>query len=191
MARPHVQVQMEKPVYIRTATDADLSEVLSIERLAFGHDTEAELVRVLLDDPSAKPFVSLLAFTNDRAVGHILFTAARLTKTDHRASIAILAPLAIVPDAQKQGIGGMLIERGLQLLSKSGVDLVFVLGHPAYYPRYGFKPAGQLGFEAPHPIPDEHADAWMVHALRPGVIGTVRGKVMCADGLNQPEYWRE
>ena len=178
-------------MYIRTATDADLNEVLSVERLAFGHATEAELVRVLLDDPSAKPFVSLLALTNDRAVGHILFTAARLTKTDQTASITILAPLAIVPDAQKQGIGGMLIERGLQLLSKSGVDLVFVLGHPAYYPRYGFKPAGRLGFEAPYPIPDEHADAWMVQAIRPGVIGTVRGKVMCADALNQPEYWRE
>ena len=182
---------MKKPVYIRAATDEDLSEVLSVERLAFAHDTEAELVRVLLDDPSAKPFVSLLAFTNDRAVGHILFTAARLTKSDQTASIAILAPLAIVPDAQKQGIGGMLIARGFQLLSKSRVDLVFVLGHPAYYPRYGFKPAGYLGFEAPHPIPDEHADAWMVHALQPGVIGTVRGKVMCADALNQPEYWRE
>ena len=96
-----------------------------------------------------------------------------------------------MPDIQKQGIGGRLIERGLQLLSRSGVDLVFVLGHPEYYPRYGFKPAGHLGFEAPYPIPDEHADAWMVQALRPGVIGSVSGKVICADALNKLEYWRE
>ena len=178
-------------MYMREATHSDLNDVLFVERSAFGRDDEAELVRALLDDPSAKPLLSLIACKDDKAVGHILFTAAHLTKTKYTATSAILAPLAIIPDAQKQGIGGMLIERGLQLLSKSGVDLVFVLGHPAYYPRYGFKPAGHLGFEAPHPIPDEHANAWMVHALRPGVIGTVRGKVMCPDALNQPEYWRE
>jgi len=176
---------------IREATDSDLNDVLLVERLAFGQDKEAELVRFLLSDPSAQPFLSLLAFKGDKSVGHILFTTARLTKTQKTASISILAPLAIVPDVQKQGIGGRLIERGLQLLSKSGVDLVFVLGHPEYYPRYGFKPAGCLGFKAPYAIPDEHADAWMVQALRPGVIGSVSGAIMCADALNKPEYWRE
>jgi len=99
--------------------------------------------------------------------------------------------LAIVPDAQKQGIGGKLIEQGLEFLSKSRVDLVFVLGHPEFYPRYGFKPAGRLDFEAPYPIPDEHADAWMVQALKSDVIGAVSGKVGCADALNKPEHWRE
>ncbi|MBW2554385.1 MAG: N-acetyltransferase [Deltaproteobacteria bacterium] len=178
-------------MYIREATDSDLNDVLFVERLAFGHDKEAELVRVLLGDPSAKPFLSLLAFKDDKAAGHILFTAARLTKTQNTSSIAILAPLAIVPDAQKQGIGGTLIGRGLQILTKSGVDLVFVLGHPEYYTRYGFKPAGHLGFEAPYSIPDEHADAWMVQALQPGVIGSISGKVICADALNKPEHWQE
>jgi putative acetyltransferase len=76
-------------------------------------------------------------------------------------------------------------------LSESGVELVFVLGHPDYYPRYGFKPAGVLGYEAPYPIPDEQADAWMVQELRPGVIDSVSGKVICADVMNQPEHWRE
>jgi putative acetyltransferase len=148
-------------------------------------------VRALLNDHSAKPLLSLIALNNDRAVGHILFTTARISGTQDTASMVILAPLAIVPDAQKHGIGGKLIEKGLELLSKSGVDLVFVLGHPDYYPRYGFKPAGHLGFEAPYPIPDEHADAWMVQALRSDVIGTVNGKVICADALNNPEHWRE
>ncbi len=178
-------------MYIREASDLELDEVLFVEREAFGHDVEAELVRQLLEDPSAKPVLSLLAFVKDRAVGHILFTKARLEKNQTKASLVILAPLAIVPDSQKQGIGGKLIERGLQLLSKSWVDLVFVLGHPEYYPRHGFKPAGRLGFEAPYPIPDEHADAWMVQALRPDVIGSVNGKVICADALNKLEYWRE
>ena len=68
--------------------------------------------------------------------------------------MAILAPLAVVPDAQGQGIGGALIEHGLSLLQRSGVGLVFVLGHPGYYPRHGFEPAGRLGFDAPFPILD-------------------------------------
>lgn len=176
---------------IREATASDLDDVLQVEREAFGHDKEAELVRELLDDPSARPVLSLLAFEDDRAVGHVLFTGARLVHTQDTASIVILAPLAIVPDFQKQGIGGQLIERGLQLLSKSGVDLAFVLGHPKYYSRHGFRPAGSLGFEATYPIPDEHAEAWMVQALRPDVIGSVSGKVICADSLNKPEHWRE
>jgi len=176
-------------MYIREALDSDIDDVLFVERAAFGHNEEAELVRDLLDDASARPVLSLLAFEDDRAVGHILFTAVRLTQTQNKA--AILAPLAIVPDSQKHGIGGKLIERGLQLLSKSGIDLVFVLGHPEYYTRHGFEPAGRLGFEAPYPIPDEHAEAWMVQALRPNVIGSVSGKVICADALNKPEYWIE
>jgi len=180
-----------KKLQIREAVETDLNDILLIERLAFGHDKEAKLVRDLLHDPSAKPVLSMLALKKDRAVGHILFTTARLSGIQGTASIVILAPLAIVPDAQKQGIGGKLIEEGLELLSKSGVDLVFVLGHPEYYPRYGFKPAGHLGFEAPYPIPDEHAGAWMVQALWPGVIGIVSGKVICANALNKPEHWRE
>ncbi|MGK7896215.1 MAG: GNAT family N-acetyltransferase [Xenococcus sp. (in: cyanobacteria)] len=178
-------------MFIREATDLDLKDVLEVERLAFGRDEEAELVRDLLNDPSAQPILSLLAFKDDLAVGHILFTTAHLTNKQNTIAIAILAPLAIVPDFQKQGIGSKLIKRGLQLLSRSGVALVFVLGHPEYYPRHGFKPAGCLGLEAPYPIPQEHSDAWMVQALRPSVIGSVFGKVICADALNKPEYWIE
>jgi putative acetyltransferase len=176
---------------IEKASDSDLQAVLSVERQAFGSDEEAELVRVLLADPSAQPLLSLLASEDERPVGHVLFTAGRLEEDRDAASIAILAPLAVTPDAQRRGIGGELITRGLQLLSESGVDLVFVLGHPEYYPRHGFEPAGRLGFAAPFTIPDENADAWMVQALRPDLLGSVRGTVVCADAMNKPEYWRE
>lgn len=176
---------------IRETTASDLDDVLSVERAAFGRDEVVRLAQDLLVDPSAEPVVSLLAIQDDRAVGHILFTAARLADEQDAVSVAILAPLAVVPDAQKQGVGGKLIGRGLQMLSESGVDLVFVLGHPEYYPRHGFEPAGRLGFEAPYPIPEEHAGAWMVQALRPGVIGSVSGKVCCSDALDRPEHWRE
>ena len=176
---------------IREASEPDLSEVLHVERLAFGQDEEAELVAALLGDPTAQPCLSLLAREGGRAVGHALFTAARLKEAPPAAVVALLAPLAVVPEAQRRGVGGALIERGLELLTESGVDLVFVLGHPAYYPRYGFEPAGRLGFEAPFPIAAKDAGAWMVQALRPGVIGEVRGTVVCADALGKPEYWRE
>ena len=176
---------------IREATESELGDVLYVERAAFGSEEEPELVRNLLLDPSAKPFLSLLAIEEGRAVGHILFTNASLVETQYTVAISLLAPLAVVPDFQGQGIGGQLIQSGLERLSTSGIDLVFVLGHPGYYPRYGFKPASPLGFETPYPIPAQDADAWMVQALRPNVIGTVSGKVVCADMLDRPEYWRE
>ncbi len=175
---------------IREALHSDLDNVLSVERAAFGSDEEANLVCDLLGDTSAKPIVSLLAFQENRAIGHILFTRARL-EAEPTLPCSILAPLAVVPDAQNQGIGGKLVKHGLQILAKSGVYLVFVLGHPAYYPRYGFKPASKLGFDAPYPIPEKNEDAWMVQALRPGATETFRGKVICADTLNNPKYWHE
>jgi putative acetyltransferase len=179
------------PIEIEEASDSDTPDVLLVERAAFGRDDEADLVHALLSDPTAQPCLSLLAREGDRPVGHVLFTAARLKDASSPGLLAVLAPLAVVPDAQRRGIGGALVERGLQLLKLSGVDLVFVLGHPSYYPRHGFQPAGRLGFNAPFPIPDEVADAWMAQALRPNVIGSVRGTVICADTMNKPELWGE
>lgn len=179
---------------IRKSTESDLNVVLDVETKAFGNEKGpeiADLVNGLLSDPSAMPLLSLIAVNDDQAIGHILFTKARITYSKDSISAAILAPLAVIPDAQSQGVGGQLIKEGLKLLSESGVELVFVLGHPEYYPRHGFKPAGALGFEAPYPIPDEHANAWMVQELRPGMIGSVSGKIICADVLNHPEHWRE
>jgi putative acetyltransferase len=68
---------------------------------------------------------------------------------------------------------------------------VFVLGHPKYYPKFGFTPAEKYGFEPTYPIPAEVADAWMVQALRPNIIGTIKGKVTGANSMNRPENWRE
>ena len=179
---------------IKESIPSDLSKVLQVERQAFSDDQGPEivdLVKGLLSDPSARPLLSLLAEDNGRALGHILFTRAQITNFIDSVSAVILAPLAVIPERQSRGIGGRLIKEGLRRLSASGVELVFVLGHPEYYPRHGFKPAGELGFEATYPIPDEHADAWMVQALQPGVIGKVSGRVICADALNHPEHWRE
>ena len=178
-------------MYIRETTDADLNDILFVEREAFNTNKEAELTRDMLADPSAKPRLSLLAFVENQPAGHILFTNGQLSNAEGKVAVSFLAPLAVVPRFQKQGIGGSLIKKGLELLSQSSVDLVFVVGHPEYYPRYGFTPASKLGFEPTYPIPEEVADAWMVQALRPDIIGAVSGKVICCDTLNKPEHWRE
>jgi putative acetyltransferase len=175
---------------IRETTDLDLNDILLVEEAAFKRETEATLTCDLFADPTAKPLLSLLAYIEDQPVGHILFTKAIITTAPH-IKASILAPLAVVPQHQKQGVGGALIKKGLQLQAQSGTEIVFVLGHPTYYPKHGFTPAHRLGFEPTYPIPAEVADAWMVQALKPGIIGVVSGKVICCDALNRPENWRE
>ncbi len=175
---------------IRQGLDADLESVVSVQKAAFGSDEEATLAKHLIADPTAGPVVSMLAFYGDKAVGNALFTSARL-EPEADLRLSILAPMAVVPEFQNQGIGGKLIEAGLRVLTDRGTNLVFVLGYPAYYGRFGFSPAGRLGFDAPYPIAEQHADAWMVRELGSRGIARMRGRVVCADALNRLEYWRE
>lgn len=176
---------------MRETTDADLKDILFIEHEAFKSDKEAQLTKDLLNDSSAKPLISLIAYVDEKPTGHILFTKGYLHSKSKKLMIYILAPLAVVPEFQKKGIGGALIQKGLDFLSRANIGLVFVLGHPQYYPRYGFRPAGKLGFEAPFPIPEKDSDAWMVQELRSCFIGSISGRVVCSDALNKPEHWRE
>jgi len=171
-----------------------MDSIMAIHVEAFGGEKGleiAELAKGLLGDNTAVPVLSLVAVKGDVPVGHIVFTKARLTGAGNVVSARILAPLAVLPDEQAQGTGGQLIEEGLRQLRESGVDLVFVLGHPEYYPRHGFVSAGDLGYEAPYPIPEEDAEAWMVQELHPGYAGKARGEVQCCEVLDQPQHWRE
>lgn len=176
---------------IRTTTESDLETILSIHQAAFDKEEDiAGLVNDLLKDSSAEPVVSLLALDGDKAAGHVLFTRAQLTFEAGRL-MYILAPLAVIPDYQKQGIGKQLVKTGIGILDRKGTDLIFVLGHPEYYPVFGFRPAGVLGYDAPFPIPDKDADAWMVLGLNPVALHNEAGTVICADAMNKPEHWRE
>ena len=177
---------------IREASPSDLEATLAVERAAFGSDIEANLVRDLLNDDSALPSLSLLAFEHDTAIGHILFTRAKFDPVSN-LSISIMAPLAIIPEKQKQGIGTQLIQAGLNRLKGSATDLVFVLGYPAYYNRHGFEPAIPHGWHPPYDLPEKDNDAWMVQSLSsslPSFDGPI-SKVIAADSLMKPEYWRE
>lgn len=179
---------------IRDATEADWPAVCEVLLAAFG---EAEgrqvvdLVAGLLADPTARPLWSLVATDGDRVVGHILFTTARIEPERGNPAAAILAPMAVHPDCQQRGLGRRLIHEGLERLRADGVGVVFVLGDPAFYTRFGFAPAGQQGLAAPYPVPTEHADAWMVRALPPGAGGQASGRVVCADRLMDPTHWLE
>ena len=129
--------------------------------------------------------------TGRTLIGHVLFTRVRIFGSRKPACAHILAPLAVMPERQRQDVGTQLVKRGLALLEESGCELVFVLGHPEYYPRFGFQPAGRVGFSAPYPIPEENSEAWMVLELATGGMTHVHGKVQCAAALNKPEHWHE
>ncbi|MEZ5125839.1 MAG: N-acetyltransferase [Thermoleophilia bacterium] len=175
-------------MHVEEAWPCDLEDVLAVERAAFGGCEEVELVRALLEDATARPVLSLLARQNSRALGHILFTEATIDPAQD-VRCAILAPLAVTPEAQGQGVGGKLIDEGVRRLTRAGVGLVFVLGHVDYYPRHGFVPAGEQGLEPPYSVTPR--EAWMVRPIRPDLLGNVRGTVRCAKALDRPELWRE
>jgi len=181
-------------VKIREATPDDLEATLTVEQAAFG-DLEGPiivaLVADLMQDSSAEPRLSLLAWDGDEAVGHILFTYANVSGNDGTDKASILAPLGVIPSHQKQGIGERLIETGATFLAQQGVELIFVLGWPDYYARFNFTPAGALGFDAPYPIDPANAGAWMVREQAPGAISRYEGTVSCARTLNREELWRE
>lgn len=180
---------------IRETSDSDLPVLLEIHRCAFGQDVEAELTRDILNDPSAEPALSLMALDGEAPLGHVLFSRTRLTGPergpDRDRPSAILAPLAVVPDAQRRGVGTALVEGGLERLAESGTGLVFVLGDPGYYGRFGFEAAGPFGLATPFPIPEAYAEAWMVRALDDGRLGDSEGRVVCCAALSKPEYWSE
>jgi putative acetyltransferase len=179
---------------LRESQSEDIPEILRVHREAFGGEKGIEvsgLVNDLLDDASADPKLSLLAIEGDEAAGHILFSRLRIMGSDDGIRAALLAPLAVVPKRHAQGIGGRLIREGLDILSESGMHLVFVLGHPSYYPSHGFIPACPHGFRAPFQPPGTSNDAWMVQKLCPGAIESGGGQILCSDALNELRYWRE
>ena len=182
---------MRQSLVIRPATKEDCAAVAAVETAAFPTPAEAELVAALLEDPSAQPVVSLLAEADGKPIGHILFTSATVVADGARVPASILAPLAVVPEAQRHGVGRALIDAGIDALTSLDIGLAFVLGHIDCYPRAGFRPALPLGLCAPYEIDPAVADAWMVREVRGGLIGTVRGTVRCAESLMHPELWRE
>ena len=184
----------DESIGIRDARPDELPAIHALLIAAFGAEEAPRIIRMVDEagvDASAQPLLSLVAVQGGRVVGHVLFTHAEVDTGVERVAASLLAPLAVHPEVQGQGIGGRLIRSGLAALKARGVDLVFVLGHPGFYPRLGFEPAGAQGFLAPYPIPEQHAAAWMVRASRPGLLGRGQGQVWCAEAIAHRELWVE
>ena len=179
-------------ISIRKSTDTDLKTLLEVNRKAFNSDVEPQLVNDLLNDDTAAPVFSLVACNEEEIVGHILFSRCTLNGKNNTPTIYILAPLAILPEYQNKGIGGMLINEGHKQLKNMQVDLSCVLGHIDYYPRHGYiKDAKSLGYHTMYPIPEECKDAWMIIELKKGSLKSSGGRVICPKALDKDEYWRE
>ena len=170
-----------------------INDILTVERLAFKRDSEVDLTEALLKDKSAEPLLSLLAYHKSKAVGHILFTRCYVDEMNTAQPLFhILAPLAVIPEYQKMGLGGLLINEGHKLLKEMGSLMVFVLGHIEYYPRHGYiNDATQFGYSPTYPIPEKVKDAWMVQSLTEEEFPIKKGRILCCEELNRPEHWRE
>ena len=129
--------------------------------------------------------LSLVAERAGTIVGHVLFTRARAGEVD----AVLLAPLAVSPEWQGRGVGSALAREGLARAVALGFGIALVLGHPDYYPRFGFEPAEPRGIMPPYPV--EISEAWMVAELRPGALQEATGTVRVADALMHEEMWRE
>jgi predicted N-acetyltransferase YhbS len=184
-------------IQVRPARTDDRDRILAVHLDAFGNDEGPVIVSLLeemLDDPTAEPIHSVVAESNDEIVGHVLFTSVIIEPASGSADTVtaqILAPLAVPSELHGKGIGTHLVKEALQQLAASGVQLVFVLGYPKYYSRFGFVPAGARGFQAPYPIPEENADAWMVLELEADAIKSVEGTIKCCQALDHQKCWVE
>jgi len=139
-------------MHIRNETSQDQSAIHALNAAAFETDAEARLVDVLR--LQAQPLVSLVAIIDDAVVGHILFSPVRLTEQPD-VSIMGLAPMAVAASLQKTGIGSELVKTGLAQCKALGFGAVAVLGHPDYYPRFGFVASTNYSIGCEYEVPDE------------------------------------
>jgi putative acetyltransferase len=158
---------------IRPETHEDKAAIRHVNEAAFGGVVEADTVEKLR---SRQAFtLSLVAICDDKVVGHILFSPITIESESRSFAAVGLGPMAILPSYQKTGIGSQLVRTGLEECKRLGHEIVIVLGHPDYYPRFGFVPASMYGIKWEHDAPDE---AFMILELRRGSLegrhGTVR-----------------
>lgn len=161
---------------IRTETEQDFAQVYELNYLAFGQrKDEAELVERIRRSPEFIPELSIVAEINSEIVGHMLLSKAVIESEDKCVDVIVLAPIAVKPNCQKQGIGGRLIEEGMRRTRDLGYGLVLLIGHPSYYPRHGFLPARPFGLELKQfEVPD---DVFMVYEVEAGQLKDIQGEL--------------
>lgn len=153
-------------ITIRTETNDDIPAVYTVNEKAFERPDEAELVDTLRRQDAV--LLSLVADLDGHIVGHILFTPVVVETPSGETLQAVgIGPLAVSPAMQRKGIGSLLMRAGLEACARQGHKLVFLLGHPDYYPRFGFQTASRYGYRWEKTAPEE---AFMVFELTPNTL---------------------
>ena len=164
---------------IREEKNTDKEILWDINQEAFGGLDEANLVNALRE--SGCPYISLVAEVDQQVVGYILFTPVTLSGNKTGLKLIGLAPMAVLSKYQRQGIGSQLVEAGLERCKELGYDAVVVLGHPTYYPKFGFTPAKQFGIQSEYEVPD---DVFMILELTPGSLKGNQGTIQYHEAFN-------
>lgn len=163
-------------VIVRGESTADHAAIAEVVAAAFGQPDEARLVQALRGVAGFTAALSLVAVRESRIVGHILFSPIQIERADRtRVDALALAPLAVLPECQRQGIGTQLAQRGLERCRRIGPPRVIVLGDRCYYERFGFQPAERFGITPPPGLPAEHL---MAMALSPDALTGCAGSVV-------------
>lgn len=168
-------------IQIRLQRPEDEAAVWSVVSAAFGRDNEARLVEALRQADESARLLSIVAEAEGCIVGQIQFSPIHIARDGGDGSNAdafpclSLAPLAVHPDFQNQGIGSALTRFGLDLARQQGHRIVLVLGHPDYYPRFGFDPRAASAIQCPF---GDVGEAWMALALQAGALQGVQGRAV-------------
>ena len=168
-------------ISIRPEQPHDIAAVRAVNEAAFGDTAEATIVDSLRN--ACPEAVSLVAVEDDQVLGHIFFSPV-LVSGEHDVPPGMgLAPMAVLPARQRQGIGSMLVQTGIDVIRKRNCPFIIVLGHPEYYPRFGFVPASQHALSSQWDgIPDE---AFMVLILDEAAMAEVSGTASYRDEFDQ------
>ncbi len=163
-------------IRIRPEQPGDNSAIHNVVLEAFeGRSDEPDLVDLIRDH--GKTIVSFVAEQEGQVIGHILLTRIELDPNPGLNCLAI-APLSVLPSYQKEGIGSSLMNEAIAWCKQNGFDVVFLLGHPDYYPRFGFA-ATHIGNEY------GATDAFMALELRPGVLSAIEGTARYIPEFNE------
>lgn len=172
---------MNQTVIIRKETPEDYDRVIELTEKAFealeiSDHKEGTLVDKLRKAPTFIEELSLVAELDGQVVGHILFTPLQIKNGHNSFTSLVLAPVSVLPEFQKMGIGGQLISAGHQKAVELGFQSVILIGHPEYYPRFGFKPASTWRIKTHYELPSD--DVFMAVELTEGALDKVSGMVV-------------
>lgn len=160
---------------IRSEKPEDYQSIYNVNKLAFKGEVEAKLVDNLRKTKGFIPELSLVAIKDGEVIGHILFSVIHIQTNSKSVPVLGLAPMAVLPKHQKQGIGSTMVREGLTICKELGYKAVILVGHPDYYPRFGFSPAKEKGLKLPFDAPDE---AFMVFEIIPQALAGIKGTVV-------------